>query len=296
MWQATTESKQGESLKKLADYLAQTRRQAEASIDVLNTRIVELTREVDIAKDAAEHVEGERDYFRNLSEQLKLENSKKWRLQERDDWKSLVDSVQRDRARLQDECHRLETELEDAKAQVEALQQQQQQQQQQRAPQSPVASTSRFFFGSPILTSAASSAESPPDLFPSDGGQQSPRAVTKQLKLELAKAHAKLQVERAAAEATAASQESEISKLRQELERTRRGKPMPHSSGSVWARGSGGGQTGRGGGRAIARSGLAGGRGGSDNSWLSPLSLFAFLFSSTHGAGQADGLAGVLHV
>jgi len=291
MWQATTESKQGESLKKLAEYLAQTRRQAEASIDVLNTRIIELTRDLDIAKEAAEQVEGERDYFRNLSEQLKLENSKKWRLQERDDWKSLVDSVQRDRARLQDECHRLETELEEAKAQVEALQQQQQQQQQQpRAPQSPIASTSRFFFGSPIITSVASSAESPPDLFPGDGGQQSPRAVTKQLKLELAKAHAKLQVERAAAEATAASQESEISRLRQELDRTRKG--ARHPSGSVWARGSGGGQAGRGGGRAVVRSGLGGPR---DSSWLSPLSLFAFLFSSSHG-GQKDGLAGVLHV
>ena len=107
MW--TTDSSAGDGLKKLADYLAQTRRQAEVSIDVLNSRVTELTAELDIAKQTAERLQEERDLFHNMSEQLKIENSKKWRLQERDDWKSLVDSVQRDRCRLQDECHRLET-------------------------------------------------------------------------------------------------------------------------------------------------------------------------------------------
>ena len=52
-------------------------------------------------------------------EQLKSENSRKWRLQERDDWKSLVDSVQADRARLQEETMRLNLQLEDAQAEIE---------------------------------------------------------------------------------------------------------------------------------------------------------------------------------
>lgn len=103
-----------DGLAKLSAYLQQTRRQAEQSIDVLNTKILQLENE-------SEAIASERDYFRNYSEQLKLENSKKWRLQERDDWKSLVDSVQIDRGRLQDNCTRLEGELEEARAGVKIL-------------------------------------------------------------------------------------------------------------------------------------------------------------------------------
>ena len=104
-----------DGLAKLTEYLAQTRRQAEKSIDVLNERITELTRE-------KEEIAAERDYFRNYSEQLKLENSKKWRLQERDDWKSLVESVQKDRNRLHDDCIRLESSLEEAQHELQRLQ------------------------------------------------------------------------------------------------------------------------------------------------------------------------------
>jgi len=52
-------------------------------------------------------------------EQLKIENSRKWRLQERDDWKALVDSVQKDRDRLHDECIRLETSLNQAHSYIQ---------------------------------------------------------------------------------------------------------------------------------------------------------------------------------
>ena len=102
---------QKEGLAKLTEYLNQTRRQAEASIDVLNAKINELNED-------NEKLNGEKEYYRQYSEQLKLENSKKWRLQERDDWKSLVDSVQHDRSRLQEECARLEAELEQSRAEV----------------------------------------------------------------------------------------------------------------------------------------------------------------------------------
>ncbi len=100
-----------ETIARLTAYLNQTRRQAEESIDTLNNRYAEIQAELETSRLVCERLVEERDYFKNLSEQLKLENSKKWRLNERDDWKSLVESVQLDRARLQEECTRLEAEL-----------------------------------------------------------------------------------------------------------------------------------------------------------------------------------------
>ena len=52
-------------------------------------------------------------------EQLQSENSRKWRLQERDDWKSLVDSVQADRVRLQEETMQLTLLLEEANNEID---------------------------------------------------------------------------------------------------------------------------------------------------------------------------------
>jgi hypothetical protein len=106
----------GAGLAKLTEYLNQTRRQAEASIDVLNTKIQALTEE-------NEKLAGERDQYRRYAEQLQTEGSKKSRFQERDDWKALLDSVQRDRSRLQDECARLAGELEQARAEATVLEQ-----------------------------------------------------------------------------------------------------------------------------------------------------------------------------
>lgn len=273
-------------LRKLAEFLAQTRRQATTSIDALNERIAELTAELEVSQAAAEQLQSERDFYLNHAEQLKLENSKKWRLQERDDWKSLVDSVQQDRTRLQDECHRLETALEEAQGRVAALQQQQQ----QRAPLSPVSSTSRFFFGSPLTIAAPSSSSGlSPDSADGDassslinGNTATPRAMAKQLKLELTKAQANLHVVRASAEATAQSQESEIGRLRQELDRARRSR---HSSGAVWARGAGGA-----GGRV---TGATGGYHYREPGWYDPLGLLNFFLS---GSSAKKELTGVLHV
>ena len=280
----TSESNAGDGLKKLAEYLAQTRRQASASIDLLNVRVSELSADLEIAKQTSEKLEGERDFFRNLSEQLKLENSKKWRLQERDDWKSLVDSVQRDRARLQDECHRLETELEEARAQQTALQGQLQARNgvgvSAPMPSSPTPSAaSRFFFGSPIVTSAAG-AESPTTT------DASPRAVTKQLKLELAKAHAKLQVERASAMALAASHESEISRLKQELSKRK------STGGAIWSRGG----SGRSWNSAAGSSAVAKYNSDGAASWMNPIHLFTHFFATSAAMSTGGDLSGVLRV
>ena len=43
-------------------------------------------------------------------DQLRLENTKKWRVEERNDWRQLVDSLQRDRRELQARCDELEGE------------------------------------------------------------------------------------------------------------------------------------------------------------------------------------------
>lgn len=108
-------------LVKLTEYLNQTRRQSEMAIDLLNERIHELSTENDKAMKMAEKFEGERDYYRNYAEQLKLQNSKKWKLQERDDWKSLVESVQNDRSRLQEDCIKLKELLDEANHRIEVL-------------------------------------------------------------------------------------------------------------------------------------------------------------------------------
>ncbi|KAJ1453343.1 hypothetical protein M885DRAFT_524491 [Pelagophyceae sp. CCMP2097] len=43
--------------------------------------------------------------------QLRLENTQKWRCEERNDWKALTDSIQADRRKLQMENTRLQTQL-----------------------------------------------------------------------------------------------------------------------------------------------------------------------------------------
>ena len=61
------------------------------------------------------------EYYKNLVEQLKVEGTRKSRLQERDDWKALVDSIQTDRVRLQEKNITLAQQLEDAEREIERL-------------------------------------------------------------------------------------------------------------------------------------------------------------------------------
>ena len=110
-----------EGLLKLTEYLNQTRRQAEIAIDVLNSKISDLNTENEKLREEATALGIERDNLRQENENLKVENPKKWRFQERDDWKALVESVQKDRSRLQEECARLELSLEEAKEQISRL-------------------------------------------------------------------------------------------------------------------------------------------------------------------------------
>jgi hypothetical protein len=63
----------------------------------------------------------ELDFRNGLVEQLKIENSKKWRVEERNDWKSLVDSVQRDRDEIRKENDFLVARVDDLETELAAL-------------------------------------------------------------------------------------------------------------------------------------------------------------------------------
>jgi hypothetical protein len=55
-------------------------------------------------------LQDERDDLINMVHQLKEENSKKWRVEERDDWRDLVASLQNDRRELQASVDQLQSE------------------------------------------------------------------------------------------------------------------------------------------------------------------------------------------
>lgn len=113
---------ESDGLQRLTAYLNQTRRQAEAAVDALNVEISRLQQENDAYEAICRELEEEKEQYRNQVEQLKQEGTTKHRLQERDDWRSLIDSVQKDRSRLQEECNTLETALEMAREEITTLQ------------------------------------------------------------------------------------------------------------------------------------------------------------------------------
>ena len=51
-----------------------------------------------------------------------MENTSKWKLQERDDWKALVDTLQSDRRKLQEDCKSLTVSLQESKEYCQELQ------------------------------------------------------------------------------------------------------------------------------------------------------------------------------
>ena len=63
----------------------------------------------------------ELDFRNGQVQQLREENTRKWRVEERNDWKSLVDSVQRDRADLQEANEDLQERMTELEAEVEEL-------------------------------------------------------------------------------------------------------------------------------------------------------------------------------
>lgn len=100
-----------EGVQILTEHLASLKKQHKEKVDTLTDRAKELEAENQSLKAKLEACLDELDFRNGQIEQLKIENTQKWRIEERNDWKSLVDSVQRDRDELQEENERLRTQL-----------------------------------------------------------------------------------------------------------------------------------------------------------------------------------------
>lgn len=112
---------ESEGLQKLTEYLKQTRRQAEIAIDNLNNQVIALRHENDELRAANENLKKEKLQADAAVQQLKVENTNKWKLRERDEWKALVESLQQERDQLQDECNNLHAKLMTAQSDLEFM-------------------------------------------------------------------------------------------------------------------------------------------------------------------------------
>mmetsp|Transcript_3881 Transcript_3881/g.5336 ORF Transcript_3881/g.5336 Transcript_3881/m.5336 type:complete len:356 (+) Transcript_3881:16-1083(+) len=214
---------ESDGLKKLTEYLNQTRRQAEAAIDALNVKIQEMKDENLTCMKMIEKLERERDHYKDCFEQLKIENSTKWKLRERDDWRSLVESVQKDRNRLQEDYNQLQSELEKAREDIAVLSDELQKQQ----------NLKNFTERLSLLEYESDSPDNnnlPPIISPPlspvglsqrvNVGLDTPEAsaaAVRQLKNELKKTRIESESERQEAEIHRLSQEAEMERLREEL-------------------------------------------------------------------------------
>jgi len=306
---------ESDGLQKLTAFLKQTRRQSEAAIDALNCKIAELQKENIAYRNSMVKLEEERDYFRSLSEQLRQENTTKHRLQERDDWKSLIDSVQKDRSRLQDQCSNLELQLEQAqnevlelKTQLDEIVLEKGEEQSDTLSVSPSESTESKHTSPPqnkslqVSTSSKSNngAIPPPLISPIldrsgneiDLNLTSPAALARQLKVELKRAHSQIDAVQQKAEADMFSQSLEIQRLQDEL----RERHLPGRGGKQPAlRGLAsncdvGSSVGR-----AAYSSLEKKKSTHQDSpafnWMNPLGLLGFLFSNNDSDRLSSGPA-----
>ncbi|KAJ1397444.1 hypothetical protein B484DRAFT_458698 [Ochromonadaceae sp. CCMP2298] len=235
---------ESDGLHKLTQYLNQIRRQAEASIDTLNQQIQELRDENSKCKQDCKTAEAQRDHFKGLA----AGQTTKQRLQERDDWKSLIDSVQKDRSRLQTQCCELEVELEQSRGEVADLEAELRRLSEERSPgslsnhpdqlvgtgeelgsgEAEASSGENKESGLSVQVLAASSEDSSVSSLMSPvrtiHGREmslnfsSPVTVAKQLKVELKRAHSQIELERQQAEAVRLTQKLEILRLKEELQ------------------------------------------------------------------------------
>ena len=98
-------------LQKLTDYIAQTRRQAELSIDLLSNRVKELEDYSVKLETLLNQAKKEKDIIANELKEERNTSISKYKFKERDDWKALVASVQQDRDRISQENALLEESL-----------------------------------------------------------------------------------------------------------------------------------------------------------------------------------------
>jgi hypothetical protein len=112
---------ESEGLARLTEYLKQTRRQAEIAVDNLTNQVNTLNVENDELRRSVQRLEYEKKELRDLVDQIKKDGTVKSKFKERDEWRSLVDSMQQDRTRLQEENNELSSILANASQQIEEL-------------------------------------------------------------------------------------------------------------------------------------------------------------------------------
>jgi len=94
-------------LEKLTKYIKEVKEESEAKIMELKQMIIALEAENQILKKQTDEYEKELETAWGMVQQLKTENARKWRVEEREDWKALVSSIQEDRKSLQEDNERL---------------------------------------------------------------------------------------------------------------------------------------------------------------------------------------------
>lgn len=184
---------ESEGLAKLTEYLKQTRRQAEIAIDNLNSQLVEVKKENDTIRASVNLLQREREEQAAIIRQLKAETGNKSKFKERDEWKALVENIQKDRDRLQLEYNHVVSLLDEANIEIartkqdlamvtdeyRALSEQQQQQTRPFSPASPSLETKNEMMLSPVFDRHGNNLfEEPP---------ASPRSMALRLKQELRK-------------------------------------------------------------------------------------------------------------
>lgn len=107
-----------EGLAKLTEYLKQTRRQAEIAIDNLNSQLSECRKENEALRMTLSNLQKERDSHLTTIQQLKTESGAKWKFKERDEWKALVENIQKDRDRIQLEYNNVSAYLEETQIEL----------------------------------------------------------------------------------------------------------------------------------------------------------------------------------
>lgn len=82
-----------EGVRVLTEHLKRHKAEAAERISVLETEAAALNQTNEALRRQLQTCLDELDFRHGQIEQLKLENTRKWRIEERNDWKSLVDSV-----------------------------------------------------------------------------------------------------------------------------------------------------------------------------------------------------------
>lgn len=158
------------------------------------------------------------DFRNGQVAQLQLETSEKWRVEERNDWRSLVDSVQSDRDELREENERLKQEIAELRASSSA-----------HTPYDSLTIDTHTPAPHHHPGSDHPSAPSSPTQTPPESPTRVPYTPTTQLRRELREAKRRLEDERS----TLQQERRESQRLRTELEARRQRERWQNSASLI---------------------------------------------------------------